>query len=212
MILADGEQARSQAAEIIRRGGLIAFRTDTFYGLGAYPLNPNAVSRIKQLKGREDTKPILVVISDLDQVTRFIPEQSDAFTLLARRFWPGPLTLVGPACPGIPPELTARSETIGIRLPDDVAVQDLIRACGGSLTATSANPSGLPAASTAQQCFEYFSADLDLIIDGGRSQTDAPSTVVEASGSVPRLIREGMISRGAIDRELIASGLQRLGE
>ncbi len=210
MILADGQQASAQAAEIIRRGGLIAFRTDTFYGLGADPLNQRAVARIKQLKGREDTKPILVVISNLDQIGRFIAAQSEVFTQLAGTFWPGPLTLVGQARENLPKDLTAGSETIGLRLPDDALVRNLIQLCGGALTATSANPSRERPATTAQECVGYFATKLDLIIDGGPSRIDAPSTVVDTSGSVPRLIREGLISRSVLDRELKANGLQQL--
>ena len=179
---------------MIARGSVIAFRTDTFYGLGANPFNRSALQRIKQLKGREENKPILVVISDIDQIDRFMSERSKTFDLLAERFWPGPLTLIGRAAPEVPAEITAGTGTVGVRLPDDVNVRGLVRACGGTLTATSANPSGAEPARTAEEVESYFGAAVDLIINGGEAQVDRPSTVVDAGGSEPRLIREGAIA------------------
>ncbi len=181
------------AAEIIARGGVIAFRTDTFYGLGADPFNRSAVQRIKQLKGREANQPILVVISDIDQIEHFITERSRAFDLLAERFWPGALTLIGKAAPEVPGEVTAGTGTIGVRLPGDDNVRALLRACGGALTATSANPSGAEPARTAGEVERYFGAAVDLIIDGGEARADRPSTVVDARAAEPKLIREGAV-------------------
>ena len=180
-------------AEAITRGGIIAFRTDTFYGLGADPFNRRALERIKQLKGRDASKPILVVISDIDQIERFVSERSRAFDLLAERFWPGALTLIGQAAPTVPDEVTAGTGTIGIRLPDDDDVRALVRSCGGALTATSANPSSEKPARTAEEVAGYFGATVDLIIDGGKARVDLPSTVVDAGGLEPKLIREGAI-------------------
>ena len=181
------------AAEIIARGGVIAFRTDTFYGLGADPFNRSAVQRIKQLKGREANQPILVVISDIDQIEHFITERSRAFDLLAERFWPGALTLIGKAAPEVPGEVTAGTGTIGVRLPGDDNVRALLRACGGALTATSANPSGAEPARTAGEVERYFGAAVDLIIDGGEARADRPSTVVDARAAELKLIREGAV-------------------
>jgi L-threonylcarbamoyladenylate synthase len=188
------ERSIQDAAKIIAKGGVIAFRTDTFYGLGADPFNRDAVQRIKNLKGREGDKPILVVISDREQVGRFISELSPAFDLLARRFWPGTLTLIGKAAPGVPEEITAGTETIGVRLPGDDAVRMLVHACGGALTATSANASDREPAKTAEEVRNYFSDAVDLIVDGGDAKVDQPSTVVDARDVEARLIREGVIS------------------
>src|SRR6185369_4072432 len=102
---------------------VIAFRTDTFYGLGADPFNQQAVHRIKQLKGREDNKPILIVISDYDQIDSFIDPISPAFAALAKKFWPAALTLIGQARPQLPPEITAGTKTVGVRLPNDDRVR-----------------------------------------------------------------------------------------
>ena len=193
MVNSQSIETARQAANVIGRGGVIAFRTDTFYGLGADPFNQDAVRKIKQLKGREDNKPILIVISDYDQLARFITSSSPTFQLLARNFWPGALTLIGAACHELPREITAGTKTVGVRLPNDDRVRLLVRTCGGALTATSANPSHAAPATTVQQVHEYFGDAVDLIIDDGEAQTDRPSTVVDASESVPKLIREGVI-------------------
>jgi L-threonylcarbamoyladenylate synthase len=182
-----------RAAELIGEGGVIAFRTDTFYGLGADPFNDAAVQRVKELKGREDNKPILIVISDLDQVARFITKPSHSFQLLSEEFWPGAMTLIGKAHPEVTTEITAGTGTIGLRLPNDERVRALVRACGGALTATSANTSHKPPATSAEMVSSYFGEKIDLIIDDGESRTDAPSTVVDATSDQPKLIREGVI-------------------
>src|SRR5687768_17449985 len=194
MIQEDNEETRSEAVRIIAKGGVIAFRTDTFYGLGADPLNRTAITRIRELKGREDDKPILLLVSDADEVDRFI-EQSEFFKMIARSKWPAPLTLIGYSRAEVPIELTAGTRSVGLRLPDDDRVRALVRACGGALTATSANVSGQPPARTAREVEYYFPEGLDLIIDGGESTAIEPSTVLDVSGSEPFLIREGAISR-----------------
>src|SRR5262245_50059898 len=155
MIMAYSTDTLNRVAHIISRGGVIGFRTDTFYGLGADPFNRDAVQRIKALKGRDDRKPILIVISDHQQVTRFIPNASAAFNNLAQIFWPGPLTLIGHASTNVTEEITAGTGTIGVRLPDDENVSALINACGGALTATSANPGQLAAGTSAQMVADY---------------------------------------------------------
>jgi L-threonylcarbamoyladenylate synthase len=185
----------TEAGKIIARGGVIAFRTDTFYGLGADPLNRQAVQRIRKLKGREDAKPILILLSDLSEIDRFITHQSEIFQTVADRFWPGPLTLVGVAHANLPEELTAGTGTIGVRLPDDERVRSLVRECGGALTATSANASGQPPARSAQDVRNYFPSGLDLIVDGGEVNATQASTVLDLSGAEANLIREGAITR-----------------
>ena len=193
MIVEDNPVACAQAAAIIARGGVVAFRTDTLYGLGADPFNQQAGLAIRSLKGREEGKPILVLIANMDDVDRFVAERSIMFDRVCKRYWPGPLTLVGKARVELPEELTAGSGTIGVRLPDDANVRDFLRACGGALTATSANLSGQPPARTAQEVESYFPTGIDLIIDGGEVAITQPSTVLDLSGEQPRLIREGAV-------------------
>jgi L-threonylcarbamoyladenylate synthase len=194
MIVKNNEISRTHASEIIRHGGVIAFRTDTFYGLGADPFNREAIVRVRELKGREEAKPILLLISDANELDRFT-NNSQFLRMIAVGHWPGPLTLIGGARPEVPVELTAGTRTIGVRLPDDDSVRALVRACGGALTATSANASGQPPARTAKEVENYFPAGIDLIIDGGEVTTTEPSTVLDLSGPKTRLIREGAISR-----------------
>jgi L-threonylcarbamoyladenylate synthase len=208
LILAqDDEETRARAAQVIDAGGVIAFRTDTFYGLGADPFNLDAINRVNSLKGRDGGKPILVIISDIIQAERFIINKSDLFDAVIERHWPGALTIVVKAKPEVPSELTAGSGTVGLRLPDDEEVRSFIRACGGALTATSANLAGEPPAQTAEDVAHSFPAELDLIVDGGAARGDKPSTVLDVSESNARLIREGAISREELEESLRALGV-----
>lgn len=191
----DTMATQDEAARIVAAGGVIAYRTDTFYGLGADPLNPVAVRAIRKLKGREDSKPILLLISDEQETNRFISLRSELFDEVASRYWPGPLTLIGVARPELPIELTAGSGTIGVRLPADERVRAFVRACGGALTATSANISNKPPARSAVEVENYFLKGIDLIIDGGEVTVDEPSTVVDLSRGEARIIREGAVSK-----------------
>ena len=202
MIITQTVDLYSRAGLIIARGGVIAFRTDTFYGLGADPFNCSAVQRIKQLKGREEQKPILIIVGGHAAVTRFIPAPTPNFSLLAETFWPGRLTLIGQAAADVPEEITAGTKTVGVRLPGDDKVRALVRSCGGALTATSANPSQQPPATTAEKVFSYFGEAIDLILDDGEVKAEQPSTVIDVSGVEPRLIREGAIAWSAIRQVL----------
>jgi L-threonylcarbamoyladenylate synthase len=194
MILRDTPETRRRAAVAIKAGSLLAFRTDTFYGLGADPLNRGALQELRALKGREDGKPILLVISDASEVERFGARRAKLLDAVSARHWPGALTLVVAARADLPPELTAGTGTIGLRLPDDEDVRALVRECGGALTATSANPAGELPARTAEDVARFFPDGLALIIDGGATHTEEPSTVLDVSHDEARLIREGAVS------------------
>ena len=200
IIRPDNDETRKLAARIVSNGGLIAFRTDTFYGLGADPLNDLAVARIKTLKGREDGKPILLLIAEATDVDSLIASSPEMFSLLVKHFWPGPLTIVVPASPDLPEEITAGTSSVGLRLPDDDEVRKLVAACGGRLTATSANFSGSEAARSAADVLRYFPAGVDLIVDGGEVSATKPSTVIDVTVNPLRLIREGAISREELER------------
>ncbi len=194
MILKDNRQTRAEAAALIKAGGLCAFRTDTFYGLGADPFNRAALQKLLALKGREDGKPILLVIGDASEVTRFNARGGKLFDAISARHWPGALTLVVGARPELPEELTAGTGTIGLRLPADAAVCRFVSACGGALTATSANRAGEPPARTAEEAARAFPAGLALVVDGGAARSQEPSTVLDVSRGEARLIREGAVS------------------
>ncbi len=161
---------------------------------------PDAVARVRELKGREDNKPILLLISDHDQVARLIVKPPEAFAQAAEKFWPGPLTIIGSAVAALPEAITAGTGTVGIRLPADEQVRELVRECGGVLTATSANPSGRDPARSAQEVAEYFPGGLDLIVDGGEVSATEPSTVLDVLTSPPRVVREGAIRRNDIEQ------------
>ncbi|MEP6742297.1 MAG: L-threonylcarbamoyladenylate synthase [bacterium] len=198
LIHKNSDETRARAGRIIADGGVIAFRTDTFYGLGADPFNPTALQKIRELKGRKDTKPILLLISDASEVDRFIAERTRAFDEIAEQCWPGPITLIGVARAELPSPLTAGTNSIGLRLPNDETLRKLVRQCGGALTATSANPSGHPPARTADEVENYFSRGIDLIVDGGEVSATEPSTVLDLSGPEARLVREGAIKRSQL--------------
>jgi L-threonylcarbamoyladenylate synthase len=202
VIVPEDQLAFERAAAVIFHGGLIAFRTDTFYGLGVDPLNATAVARLKTLKGREDDKPILVLIADASALDRLVGSRSEVFDHAAKRFWPGPVTIIGPATTALPHGITAGTETVGVRLPEAENVRVLVRQCGGVLTATSANLSGSRPARTAQEVSEQFPTGIDLIINGGEVTATEPSTVLDVTGVRPRIIREGAVSREMIEEVL----------
>lgn len=201
MISADSPATRKLAAEIVSTGGLIAFRTDTFYGLGVDPFNQNALLRINQVKGREG-KPILLLIDHVSSAERVMSTRPELFGEATKLLWPGPLTLVVPAVHTLAEEITAGTETVGVRLPNDESVRELVRNCGGALTATSANLAGGRPARSAAEVEGYFPTGIDLIIDSGEVSVTEPSTVLDIVSKPPRLIREGVISREQIELAL----------
>ena len=194
MILKDNRETRERAAAIVKAGGIVAFRTDTFYGLGADPFNRAALQNLLALKGREDGKPILLVIADASEVARFNARRSKLFDAVSALHWPGALTLVVGAHAELPEELTAGTGTIGLRLPADAEVCAFVRACGGALTATSANRAGEMPARTAEDVARAFAGGLALVVDGGAARSTEPSTVLDVSRGEARLIREGAVS------------------
>lgn len=183
-----------KAAEIVRRGGVIAYPTDTFYGLGANPFNEEAIKRIFKIKGREETKPLLLLIAyrkevkDLTRVVKPIAKQ------LMRHYWPGPLTMIFEASASLPPLLLGNSGKVGLRLPNNKLVSRLIRLVGYPLTASSANKSGKRNPLSAADVLNSLGDEIELILDGGPSSTALPSTVIDVSLFPPLLIREGVIS------------------
>ena len=201
----DTQETRQSAGRVVKAGGLVLFRTDTFYGVGADPFDDAALERINTLKGR-DGKPILVLAADPLDAERLIAERTRTFDILAASRWPGALTLVAAARAEVPELLTAGTGTIGVRLPDDEEARSIVRACGGLLTATSANPAGRPPARTAAEVADYFPNGFDIIIDGGVTRTELPSTVIDVTGLQPRLIRQGVVTRAELEETLRITG------
>ena len=204
MVIPDGQEARARAARIVGAGGVVGFRTDTFYGLGVDPFNRDALRALNELKGREG-KPVLVLVAERADARRLWGKAPPLFDALAARHWPGALTIVCAARPGVPEELTAGTGTVGVRLPADEDVRALVRACGGALTATSANPAGEPPARSAADVGRYFQDRIDLVIDGGETKAERPSTVLDIHSDPPVLVREGVVTRAEIEETLKSS-------
>lgn len=197
MLRALTEEAAATVLEgarlVVRRGGVIAVPTESFYALGADPLNEQAVMRVCDLKGRPAGQPILVLLASRDDVARFARDVPEAAMTLMERFWPGPLTIVVPAATIVPQVLTAGTGTIGLRVPAHRWLATILPVTG-PLTGTSANRSGASPACTAQDVEATFGSACQLVLDGGRTSGGAPSTVVDVTSGI-RVIREGAISR-----------------
>lgn len=183
----------ARAAGVLRRGGLVAFPTETFYGLGAAALDPSAVERVFAVKGRPESKPLPVLVDSPAMVTMVATDVPDRAHDLMRRHWPGALTLVLRARDGVPEAVTAGSGTVGVRVSAHPVARALPRALGGPVTAPSANPSGAEPPTTAAQVAEYFAGRIDLILDGGATPGGLPSTVLDVTVDPPRVIREGAV-------------------
>lgn len=186
----------ARAADILKGGGVIAFPTDTVYGLGASFFNDAALERIFALKGRPLSKGLIAMVADVADLSLICSDINDAARLLMARFWPGPLTLVLPGAKA--PAAAAVDGAIGVRLPDSALVRELARAFGAPLATTSANFSGRPSAISAETVDAELCALLDLIIDGGPSRLGVESTVVDTTCRPPVVLREGAVARDTI--------------
>jgi L-threonylcarbamoyladenylate synthase len=191
--VAPDERVLDEAARVLGRGGLVAFPTETFYGLGAAALDRRAVRRVFEVKGRPASMPLLVLVDSESMVGRVAPEIPARARVLMTRHWPGALTLVLRAAAGLPAELTAGTGTIGVRLPAHATARALVRALGAPVTAPSANPTGAEPPTTAGAVLAHFGAALDLVLDGGPTPGGAPSTVVDVTIDPPRVIRQGAV-------------------
>ncbi len=172
----------------------MVYPTDTVYGLGADPSNPEAVKRIFQIKGRQPDQPILLLLKDAADVPLWAEEVNPEAARLMDRYWPGPLTLVFKAREDVLPLLTAGTATIGLRVPGNNVTRRLLAFLGIALTGTSANQSGRESPRTTQQAVAAVGDLVDLILDAGDSPGGKPSTIVDVTGRHPRIIREGAVS------------------
>lgn len=191
-------EAIAAAVAALKRGDVIAFPTETLYGLGADALSPAAVEKVFQLKGRDATNPIPVLIADRAMLLNLVSEIPPLAEKLIAHFWPGPLTIVLPAHGDIPRPLVNAAGGVGVRVSSQPIAAELVQALGHPLTATSANPSGKPPARTAQEAREYFSGQIGVFIDGGKLTSQTGSTVVKMVGDLLKIIREGEIDKSQI--------------
>jgi L-threonylcarbamoyladenylate synthase len=183
----------SKAAAVVRENGIVAYPTDTLYGLAVNPCSRAAVAQLYRIKGRAVDRAIPLIGSALEQIEACAGPLSPEGRRLAGRFWPGPLTIVVPAWTGLDKGIHAGRGTVGIRVPAHWLARALAAACGWPITSTSANRSGAPASSLPADVRRALGADLDVLIDGGPTPGGPPSTVVDLSGGSPRLIRAGAV-------------------
>ena len=182
------------AAEILKTGGLVAFPTETVYGLGADALNPEASKRIYEAKGRPSDNPLIIHIANLDaleQITKEIPEKA---RVLAERFWPGPLTMVFQKNERVPLETTGGLDTVAVRMPQHPIALALIEASTGFIAAPSANTSGRPSPTLAEHVYKDMDGRIPMILDGGLVGIGIESTIVDFSEDVPTILRPGYIT------------------
>lgn len=182
-----------EAAETLRRGGLVAFPTETFYGLGALGLDGPAVGRLLAAKGRPDGKPILLLVDSVAMAERVAAHIGPTARALMARHWPGALTLVLQAQACVPGEVTAGTGTVGVRMSPHPVARALVGAVGTPVTAPSANRSGEPAPAVAGDVLVQLEGRIDLVLDGGATPGGPPSTVLDVTVEPPRVLRHGAV-------------------
>ena len=183
----------NQAITILKGGGVVAFPTDTVYGVGVDPFQPGAVRKLYQIKGRPIDKPIPILVGSVGDVERVAQNLPSAFSQLAEQFWPGELTLIVEA-KSLPLEVTAGGNTVGVRMPDHPLALALLQRFGGAIATTSANKSDEPPATSAEEVQSELGALVSIILDGGQTATRIASTVLDLSVSPPQILRQGGIS------------------
>jgi L-threonylcarbamoyladenylate synthase len=193
-----------QAVAILKRGGLVAFPTETVYGLGADARHRDAVARLYRVKGRPPGHPVIVHVADAGQLELWAREVPESAKLLAARFWPGPLTLVLERAPGVGDFLTGGQDTIGVRVPGHPIALELLRRFGGGIAAPSANRFGRISPTTAEHVRNDLGEEVDLVLDGGPCEIGIESTIVDLSGGRVVLLRPGRISAEEIEATLRA--------
>ena len=194
IISANDAQVVALAANYLTTGDLVAIPTETVYGLGANGLNPEAVAKIFQVKGRPQDNPLILHIADPEQMELFCHDIPEAAYALAEAFWPGPLTMVLPAKDIVPMSTRANLPSVAVRCPDCAITREIIRSAGVPVAAPSANISGKPSTTTAQHVYDDHAGKIPLIVDGGACRVGVESTIVDLTDEKPRLLRPGGIT------------------
>lgn len=187
-------KAIARGGEILKNGGLVAFPTETVYGLGGNALDPKASMKIYAAKGRPSDNPLIVHIADIRDLDKIVTEIPEKARVLAEKYWPGPLTMILPKADIVPKETTGGLDSVAVRFPSDPIAQELILAAGGYVAAPSANTSGRPSPTTAGHVAEDLGEAIDMIIDGGQVNIGLESTIVDFTEDIPVVLRPGYIS------------------
>ena len=203
ILTASSPEAISRALDVLQNGGLVAFPTDTVYGIGALAFDGAAVVSIYTAKDRPVEKAIPVLLADTSDLERVASDIPESARTLAEHFWPGPLTIIVPKRPGLPEAVSATS-TIGVRVPDHEFARGLLRATG-PMAVTSANRSGAPSPVTAKEVYEQLGGRVALILDGGNTPGGVPSTLVDCTSAELKVLREGPLALGQLTAALDAS-------
>ena len=200
IVKADAEGALAEAVDVLRRGGVVAYPSDTVYGLGAAAGDALAVERVFTVKDRDAEKALSLLLADAADLAPLCSDVTLLARVFAQRYWPGPLTLVLRRSSTFESVALGGGDTVAVRVPEHPFLRELIRALGEPITGTSANRSGRPACRSAQEVEQELGEAVDLIIDGGPSAAGPESTVVSLTGSLPVVLREGAISRVDVER------------
>lgn len=198
----DTKEDLRRAAEIIASGGLVAFPTETVYGLGADALNPEAVAKVYAAKGRPSDNPMIVHISSKDDLIKLTPRITADMEKLMEAFWPGPMTMIVPRLSVVPDVTTGGLDTVGIRMPDHPAALELIRLSGCPIAAPSANLSGKPSPTTAGHVADDLSGRIDAVVCGEDCQVGIESSVIDVTTDAPMILRPGIITKEDFERAL----------
>ena len=194
------DEELAEAARIIREGGLVAFPTETVYGLGANALNEDAARKIYAAKGRPSDNPLIAHISCMEELEPLVKEIPEAGRKLAEAYWPGPLTMVFPKSEIVPYGTTGGLDTVAVRMPSDPIAGRLIALSGVPIAAPSANTSGRPSPTTAQHVWQDMNGRIEMILDGGPVGIGVESTIVDVSGEVPTLLRPGAVTMEMLEK------------
>lgn len=196
------EKALREAGDVLRRGGLVAFPTETVYGLGGDALNPQSSRKIYAAKGRPSDNPLIVHIARMEDLAPIVRQVSEEAVCLAQAFWPGPLTMILPRAERVPLETTGGLDTVAVRMPSHPVARRLIAYGGGYVAAPSANLSGRPSPTAAKYVIEDMDGRIDMIIDGGEGDIGLESTIVDLTVSPPQILRPGYITRDMLSEVL----------
>jgi len=193
---------RRVIGEALRDNQVVAFPTSSSYGLAVDPFSMIAVGRLLELKRDRGQNPIALIIDSIDRLGRVIDQPPALLRELGARLWPGPLTLIGRAGSGLDPGITGGGETVGVRVPGHPTAREVATLAGGVATATSANPTGSPPASTAEEVSAYFDGAVAVVIDAGATTAGLPSTVVDLLSDPPAILRAGGVDPGLVIRAM----------